>query len=242
MPRRYGFSRVTADICIPERREVWQQQRASRSSAMANEYSSRDMGSSKAMKPEDLENIFYYAKNDKVLGKHTRLVFSYAVIPSPPPQLKLIVVCLSVCPAELADELTYKPDRIREVDERGASLLHCAAMNNRLDTMNLLFSRGINIFTRDKNGSTALHYSMLRGQEESSRILLDKGLSKVVNEANQLGMTILHDVCYFGKKSVVFLLIGYGADINVCDNMGRTPLDMYGTNPGMPVQPDGKAR
>lgn len=143
---------------------------------------------------------------------------------------------------ELAEELTFKPDRIKEVDEKGASLLHCAAMNNRLDTMKLLFSRGINIFMRDRNGSTALHYAVLRAQDDSAIVLLDKGLSKVVNEANQLGMTIMHDVCYIGKKSMVFLLIKYGADITVRDNMGRTPLDLYGTNPGVPVNPDGKAR
>lgn len=36
---------------------------------MAHDYSSRDMGGSAQMKPEDFDNIFYYAKNDKVAGE-----------------------------------------------------------------------------------------------------------------------------------------------------------------------------
>jgi hypothetical protein len=144
--------------------------------------------------------------------------------------------------AELTLMLDNDPEAVFELDDNGATLLHCAAMNGRTRSMNLVLSRGVDIFAKDKNGSTALHYALLRGQYEQARLLLDKGCNTVINSKNSVGMTVVHDCCYVGKKEGVILLIEYGGDINITDNYGRTPLQVYGTKPSDKIGPDQLSR
>ena len=144
--------------------------------------------------------------------------------------------------AELTLIVDNDPKAVFELDGNGATLLHCAAMNGRTRSMNLVMSRGVDIFAKDKNGSTALHYALLRGMYEQARVLLDKGCHTLINSKNSVGMTIVHDCCYVGRKEGVVLLIEYGGDINIKDNYGRTPLQVYGTKPSDKIGPDQLAR
>lgn len=166
----------------------------------------------KSKKRDDFENIFYYTKNEAI--------------------------------EDLQEELRDNPKSLylKDPDFYNASLLHLAVMNGRVITSNLLIARGINIWDVDKRGSTCLHYSALRGQTETTLLLLQKGMGKVINIKNQLGMTLMHDACYVGRKDMVFLLIEYGGDMNMKDNAGRLPVDLYGTDPSSKADPDAIGR
>lgn len=96
--------------------------------------------------------------------------------------------------------------------------------------------------------NTALHYAALREQGDIMRFLLSKKdenrreVKEILEWKNQLGMTILHDVCYIESKDMAMMLLEYGANINIKDNAGRTCLDLLGTKPRTTMNADGKAR
>ena len=79
--------------------------------------------------------------------------------------------------------------------------------------------------SRDRHGSTPLHWAAWRGHEKIVQHLVDRGAE--VNARNdQYGTTPLHDAARRGRMLVVEILLIHGADPVIGDNLGRTPLDM----------------
>ncbi|CAF0736281.1 unnamed protein product [Didymodactylos carnosus] len=68
-----------------------------------------------------------------------------------------------------------------------------------------------------------LHYAIDDGQEEMVRILVEKGKAPL-NTLDQSGWSPLHVASGHGYLEIVRLLVDKGADINVKDKDGNTPL------------------
>eukprot|EP01120_Amphizonella_sp_Union-15-10_P017612 TRINITY_DN9823_c0_g1_i1.p1 TRINITY_DN9823_c0_g1~~TRINITY_DN9823_c0_g1_i1.p1 ORF type:complete len:417 (+),score=75.77 TRINITY_DN9823_c0_g1_i1:72-1322(+) len=79
--------------------------------------------------------------------------------------------------------------------------------------------------TKDKS---ALHYAVMSGNIPMIKMLLDYGLSEIVNKGDIIsGFTPFHFALFIEDLDVMWLLLTYGASIYIEDKYSGTPLD-YG--------------
>jgi len=98
-----------------------------------------------------------------------------------------------------------------------------AAGNGDLAKARLLLDRNPNLaFSKNRDGSTALHYAASYGYLEITELLLAKNSD--VNAKNSEGVTPLHYAASFGRKDIAELLLSNKANVNIGDGIGRTPL------------------
>ncbi len=86
-----------------------------------------------------------------------------------------------------------------------------------------LIKRGVNPSVRDRNGKTALHYSVVLGNEDIIKILLSSKLANInVKDVN--GETMLSYSFRIIAPYIANMLIDYGADLNVLTYENETYL------------------
>ena len=86
-----------------------------------------------------------------------------------------------------------------------------------------LLKKGISADLEDSAGYTSLHYAARGGHCEICKVLLENGAN--VNAVTRCGhATPLHRSSMQGNKRVVELLLKFGADPNIRDSDGYTPL------------------
>ena len=126
---------------------------------------------------------------------------------------------------------------------RTSVLYEAAARRDNL--IPLFLSYGADIHLRNESGETALHGALSAENRDIVRELLDNGanindiitptVSCDINRGPtnqgaydnlQVGFTALHQAAFLGSENMTRLLLERGADFNIKDKTGMTPLDV----------------
>ena len=126
-------------------------------------------------------------------------------------------------------------DRVRSLVEQGidkettdvGSLLHVAALNGRLKSCSIWFSKGRTRRPLITGDWTPLNHAACWGHLEIVEYLLDQGADR--DSPNHRRFTPLHFAAMIGYLEIVQCLMSYGADINANNDQGQTPLDVATT-------------
>lgn len=108
-------------------------------------------------------------------------------------------------------------------DSDGCSLLHWAAINNRMAIASLLINNGARVSCPGGVLAEApLHWAVRRGYARMVDLLIKSGADlSYKSDAGQDALTL---ACRLGLKEMVFLLLSRGANPDALDNDGRTPF------------------
>ena len=96
-----------------------------------------------------------------------------------------------------------------------------------VDTTKLLLQLNADPNTKNKNGSTPLHYTSIHGEVDTARLLLQFNADP--NAKNKGGYTPLYIASTNGKVDTARLLLQAKADPNKKTNAGNTPLRLAST-------------
>ncbi|KAL4225414.1 Palmitoyltransferase zdhhc13 [Mactra antiquata] len=112
---------------------------------------------------------------------------------------------------------------VNTMDKENVSLLHWAAINNRLDIVKYFASKGaiVDRFGGDLN-STPLHWATRQGHLPMVVLLMSYGADPSVRDGE--GCSCIHLASQFGHTSIVAYLIAKGQDVDFLDKNGMTAL------------------
>lgn len=105
-------------------------------------------------------------------------------------------------------------------DRVGWSPLHAAASNGKVAVVNFLIDREADLNPKDKDGRTPLHVS----KPSAVATLITNGADP--NILNNDAMNPLHSACKKGFSNVARVLVSMGANVNLPDGEGQTPLEI----------------
>ena len=105
----------------------------------------------------------------------------------------------------------------------GATPLLAAVNAGRLENIVFLLEQGANINHQNKNGHNALHFAIARGHPHVIDFIL-RHTDIDINATDKNGLTALHQAAYRGDMELVDRLVEKGANVNVTDHHGKTPM------------------
>ncbi len=102
-----------------------------------------------------------------------------------------------------------------------------AGARGHLEILKMTLSHGADLKSTNRYGGTALIPAAERGHVETVRTLIEAGVA--VDHVNRLHWTALLEAIILGTggerhRRIVDLLVGAGADVNLADGNGVTPL------------------
>ena len=113
--------------------------------------------------------------------------------------------------------------KVNTRDAENVTLLHWAAINNRLELSRLFLSREAEV---DAIGgelkSTPLHWAVRQGHFQMVLLLMQNGADPNIKDGE--GCSGLHLAAQFGHTSIVAYLVAKSCHINDTDGNGMTPL------------------
>ena len=116
----------------------------------------------------------------------------------------------------------YQFDVLMDLNSRGKTSLHWSVQRGRLDVVELLLSRGVEINVKNLYGETPLDLAVQNGELDIAKFLVEKGAD--INVTDNRGDTLLHRAAERNQKDLVVFLIDVGADMSVQNNIAETPL------------------
>ncbi|XP_052801934.1 palmitoyltransferase ZDHHC17-like [Mya arenaria] len=124
---------------------------------------------------------------------------------------------------ERVEELVEGGLDVNTMDQENVSLMHWAAINNRINIVRYLISKGavIDRFGGDLN-STPLHWATRQGHLPMVVLLMSYGADPSVRDGE--GCSCIHLAAQFGHTSIVAYLIAKGQDVDMLDKNGMTAL------------------
>ena len=128
---------------------------------------------------------------------------------------------------ETARRLIAAGTSVNAQDENRDSAFLLAGAEGRLEILKLTLQAGADLKSTNRYGGTALIPACHHGHVETVRELLKTAID--VNHVNRLGWTALLEVVILGDGSPTYieitrLLLAHGANVNLPDNQGVTPL------------------
>lgn len=124
-----------------------------------------------------------------------------------------------------AECLIGKDSDVNARDEFGCTPLHDAVRMKKVNVVGELIKHGADINAQDNNGNTPLSTAIRRGGDgtcEMIDILLKHNAD--INKPSNTGQTPIFVAASQGYIGTVKILIESGADINIKDAHGETPL------------------
>lgn len=108
------------------------------------------------------------------------------------------------------------------INEEKLTPLHLAVRDNSVEIIEMLVAFGANPSIRDFRGNTSLHMATAIRSSESLKILAESVASKDdINAFNNFGITPLHIAMMNDDKACVDLLLRYGADPKILNDMAK---------------------
>ena len=111
---------------------------------------------------------------------------------------------------EVFSELANKAESLNNiVDERRNTLIHYAAANNALDILTFLLNKCEKeyIFKTNESGNSPLHWASLNGHISAVRLLLDHGVSPLVE--NEFGSSPIDEAIKLNNTDLISLFTEY---------------------------------
>jgi hypothetical protein len=126
-------------------------------------------------------------------------------------------------------ELGFQKSALEALDktavQKAISRLTGAAVVNDLEEIKKLVKR-VDVNLLDHNDQTAIGYAVGNSHPDAVRLLLEAGANPNQRDRNK-DMTLLHSAAYRRRGDVMIaMLLRHGADPNLRDASGRTPLDI----------------
>lgn len=114
-------------------------------------------------------------------------------------------------------------------DKDGNTLLLYAVLDGKSDIAKLLIENGADCNIGDKSNWTPLHHAAQNFNIELANILLESNAN--VNAKDEYGNTVLWRAAFAsqGKGEMIKLLLAFGADPNIKNESGISPLDLANT-------------
>ena len=104
-----------------------------------------------------------------------------------------------------------------------STLLSVAVINNRIEIVKLLLSKGANINSQNATRSTPLYYAVSFYYINIIKLLINNGADVNISDIN--GNTPLHVACINGDYDIIKLLIDNNANINLKNSLQYNPLE-----------------
>lgn len=111
--------------------------------------------------------------------------------------------------------------------------IHSACREGNVDEVKQLIESGADLRGADECGFLPIHYACMFGHEEIARLLLQACVDVIDNLAttylnpnplSPLHWAVVGPEGHEGRESVVRTLLGFGAEVDIRDRAGRTPL------------------
>lgn len=115
------------------------------------------------------------------------------------------------------------PTAANTADAQGYYPLQWAALNNRIQEVSFLISKGGAVNQQDSTGQTALHWAAVRGSLPVIETLLRSDADIEIKDNR--GYTACHVAAQYGQTAALYhLALKWGVDIDKEDSDGRTPI------------------
>ncbi|CAH8875997.1 unnamed protein product [Trichobilharzia szidati] len=112
---------------------------------------------------------------------------------------------------------------VNQLDDEDVSLLHWAAINNRLAIARYLLSKGAQI---DRPGgrlaATPLHWAIRQSHLSMVHFLMQRGADPTLMD--NTGLACIHVAIQMGNIPIIVYLLSHGVNVDVRDANGLTPL------------------